>query len=354
MSGRIMRFTVAVVMALVIVPPSHADPPARVDLDRFNRQLAGCVVDHTDNHGRDRRIVSVVLGMPRDLYVYLPPGYDPRRAYPLVVYLHGATYDEKAFLDTRSLGGLDAMMLRGECPPMVLAVPDGNYGERDARSRTHSFFLDGPGGRFEDHILQEVIPFVDATYAIRPGRESHALLGVSAGGLGAMSLAIRHRERVGAVATVGAPVNLRYGNVDGDYFEDFDPATYRWKVRYDPDEVIGRYLGGLYPIRARRLISPVFGEGEGAAARIIAINPADLLFTTDLRPGELPIYVHCPGRDEWNFDAQGESFAWLAAGRGIDVTLVVAPDGRHNLPYFRAGILCAFRWLGAHQFPPSP
>jgi hypothetical protein len=54
-----------------------------VNLDRLNQKLQGKVVDYTQNHGADRRIVSPILGRPRDLYVYLPPGYDPSVAYSL-------------------------------------------------------------------------------------------------------------------------------------------------------------------------------------------------------------------------------------------------------------------------------
>ena len=262
--------------------------------------------------------------------------------------------NEHDFVGSGMLEDLDDRILRGECPPMVVACPDGIYGGRDVLSGIHSFYVNGRGGRFEDHIFEEVIPFLSANYAIRPERGAHALLGTSAGGYGAMSLAIRHRETIGAVATLAAPLNLRYANVDGDPFEDFDPATYRWLTRHDPDEVIGIYYHGLQKVRARRFIGPVFGEGDAVIEEIIRTNPADLLFSTDLRPGELAMYVHYPGRGEWNFDAQGESFAWLAAQRGIAMTLVSDPAGRHTPRYFRDNLPCAFLWLGRNLLPPTP
>jgi len=237
---------------------------------------------------------------------------------------------------------------------MVVACPDGIYSGRDRLSSIHSFYVNGRGGRFEDHIIQEVIPFLMVHYPIRPEREAHALLGTSAGGYGAMSLAIRHREIIGAVATLAAPLNLRYTNGDGDYFEDFNPATYRWAERYDPDEVVGVFYHGLLKIRARRFIGPVFGEGDEATAGIHRTNPADLLFSTDLKPGELAMYVHYAGRDEFNFRAQDQSFAWLAAQRGIAVPLARDPQGRHDPRYFRNNLPCAFLWLGRTLLPPTP
>ncbi len=78
-------------------------------------------------------------------------------------------------------------------------------------------------------------------------------MGVSAGGYGAMSMAIEHQEYFGAVATLAGALNLRYFNVDEVYFEDFDPATYRWKTRYDPNEVVGILLSWA-PAVARQAV----------------------------------------------------------------------------------------------------
>ena len=50
--------------------------------------------------------------------------------------------------------------------------------------------------------------------------------------------------------------------------------------------------------RVKTFLEPVYGAGPGGRSAVIAAdNPADLLFTTDLRPGELAIYVNYPGRD---------------------------------------------------------
>ena len=85
-----MRPLITVLVVLAVIPPAQAQFLDRVNLDRVNSRLAGHVVDYTNNHGSDRRIFSPILGMPRDLYVYLPPGYDPGCAYPLVLFFHMA------------------------------------------------------------------------------------------------------------------------------------------------------------------------------------------------------------------------------------------------------------------------
>jgi len=349
-----LRSTVPVLVWLVTAFPARAQLLNNMNVDRVNRRLSGCVVDYTNNHGNDRRIFSPILGKPRDLYVYLPPGYNPGRVYPLVLFFHVANVDEHYFVGSNLVNIIDNLIVCGEFPPTIIASPDGTHNGRNRFNTEHSLYVNGCSGRYEDHVLQELVPFLMANYSIRPEREAHALLGVSAGGYGAMSMAIEHRDLFGAVATLAAPLNLRYSNEDGKYFENFNPLTYRWKTRYDPNEVIGISGFGLLRLRAKRFMKPVFGEGDAVAHRIAQTNPADKLFTTDLQPGQLDIYINYAARDNFNFDAQDQSFQWLAAGKGITVTMVSDPKATHSLRYVRANLRPACIWLGQHILPPTP
>jgi hypothetical protein len=344
---------ISVLIGLAVVPPARAQLPEFIKIDRVNQRLSGVVIDYTNNHGSDHRIFSPILGMPRDLYVYLPPGYDPHRAYPLIIFCHMASQDEQFFLHPAMTGILDSLIVAGKIPPVVVAAPDGIFGAGGLVHKHHSLFINGRNGRFEDHLLREVVPFVVTTYSIRPEREAHALLGISGGAYGAMGIALEHREYFGAVATLAGALNLRYYNADENYFEDFDPATYRWKTRYEPNEVIGKFYHGLVRMRAKRFMAPVFGGGD-IVPELAQTNPADRLFSTNIQPGELAIYANYGGRDNFNFDAQVESFAWLAATKGVAVTLDRDPNGTHSLRYLRNNMGRTLQWLGQHIVPPTP
>src|SRR5262245_40765183 len=129
--------------------------------------LAGQVVDYTHNHGADNRIWSDALHQRRDLYVYLPPGYDPDRHYPVLIWLHGINQDEKAFLESALLL-FDAAMASGRLPPMIIADPDGSLNGRGTPIGADPLFLNSRLGNFEDFITHDVWPFLLARYPIRP------------------------------------------------------------------------------------------------------------------------------------------------------------------------------------------
>jgi poly(3-hydroxybutyrate) depolymerase len=352
--GWIMRRLVAAVLLLAsTAAPARSQVFDWVNLDHLNSKLRGRVIDLTQNHGADRRIYSPILRRPRDLYVYLPPGYDPSVAYPLTIILHGAHIDEHAFLDPSVLKALDRMISQGEVPAAVFAAPDGTYEGRNRFTCAHSLWVNGLGGRFEDHVVAEILPFLMRTYSIRLEREAHAMLGISAGGFGAMTIALKHRDVFGSVATVGGPLNVRYDNCQGRYGDDFDPATYRERTEYDPELIIARYYLRLVRRRAKAFFEPVYGSGPAVGDKVARDNPYDVLSTTDLRPGELAIYIHYPARDNYNFEAQDQSFAWLAARRGVAVELAEFPWAQHNLCYIKRAEPPAFLWLGRHMLSPA-
>jgi S-formylglutathione hydrolase FrmB len=345
------RLLLAIGFLLIVEASAPAQMQMFKSAPRTNRNIAGKVIGYTSHPGHDNRIYSKILCMKRDLYVYLPPGYTPERQYPLLLWLHGGFGDEHAFLDTGQLEYLDELICKGCCPPLIVACPDGTYSGRNHILSEHSLYINGRGGRFEDHMMQEVIPFLVEHYSIQPERRFHAIGGVSAGGFGAMNLALKHRDFFSIVYALSGAVNLRYFTCTGRYSDKFDPATYRWRTTYSPSELLGSFAGGLIKIRSGMFIDPVFGPEPGTLERVTRENPADLLFTTDLKPGELIIYLTYGAKDELNLDSQGASFAWLAGQKGVPVTVDCDPNGDHGFRTFRPAQRRVYDWLAGQLGP---
>lgn len=335
----------ALLLAALHTLPATAGPLGFHDeLKRVNGRIAGHVVDYTHNHGKDCRIWSEALCQRRDLYVYVPPGFDPKLAYPFVLWLHGFAQDEQAFL-TQVVEHIDRQIVCGKLPPLIVAAPDGSLDGHPCLMPTGSFFINSRAGRYEDYLMRDVWDFVHSHYPLRPEREAHVLAGVSMGGFGAYNLAIKHRDRFKSVVGVMPPLNMRWVDCHGRYMGNFDPCCWGWRTNADRNhEIVGRFYG-IVLIRMKQVIGPLFGRGPKDINFLIRENPAEMITHYDVRDGELAMYVAYGGRDEFNVDAQVESFLALARQRGLTVSVGYEPEGRHDL----ATALCLFpgvvKWL---------
>jgi len=141
------------------------------------------------------------LGDPhvRRIPVYLPPGYDESDTRYPVVYLltgfagRGTVMMNDSVFDENIQERMDRLISSGEVQPMILVLPDGmtRYGG--------SQYINSSGtGRYEDHLIEEIIPYINQTYRTRP--DARAIAGKSSGGYGALVLAMHHPELFSAVA----------------------------------------------------------------------------------------------------------------------------------------------------------
>ena len=167
-------------------------------------RFQGEVLDFTNNHGCDRRLWSNALGEKRDLYVYLPPGYDPAKKYPFIFWLHGIEQDEKGFLE-HGLPQVDQAMGCGKLAPAIIAIPDGSIRGRPGYFSANSGFLKSRAGDFETYLFEDVHDFMRRSFPLRSERQAHVLAGVSIGGGAAFRHGITRRKHFGVVAAIFPP-----------------------------------------------------------------------------------------------------------------------------------------------------
>lgn len=162
---------------------------------------------------QDRRR-SAILGRAMRFQVYTPPGYeDSQTAYPVLYLLHRWGADERQWTERLRVHEVaDRLISSGEVPPFLIVMPQGHKSfflnaaapEGDYTAILESdpvFFKDALTGcgNYEDYMLEEVIPHVEATYRVLADREHRAIGGVSMGGHGALTLALRHPDLFSAV-----------------------------------------------------------------------------------------------------------------------------------------------------------
>jgi S-formylglutathione hydrolase FrmB len=256
--------------------------------------------------------------------VLLPDGYDPQKAYPLLVLLIGLN----SHYDDWSDPGLGEIAKTAAGFPGIIVMPEGgdgwyvdwwNGGKRDAPL-------------WESYILDEVIPQIHERYRIREGRRWHALAGVSMGGLGTAYLGGRLPGYFGSIAVFSGFVDTeRYPGVGA--FQSATAYAGAGIAPTDPFIVTGP-PGGFYefghnPTRlAANLdhtrVFMITGDGtplyQGASTGIVGqseelafIRPMSDSYAAALRAADVDLtYVVKPGYHDWtNFRRELEqAIAW--------------------------------------------
>jgi S-formylglutathione hydrolase FrmB len=345
----------AVLLLFLAARPADAHlVPHPFELDRVNRRLHGQVIDHTNNHGRDRAIYSPALCEKRDLYVYLPPCFDPKKQYPVILWLHGFAQDEHSFIN-EVVEPLDRAMWCGKLPPCIVAAPDGSLRGTDCLFSAGSFFLNTKAGRFEDYLMTDVWNFLVSNYPIRPEPEAHVIAGVSMGGGAAFNKAIKFQDRFKVVVGIFPPLNIRWISCRGRYMDNFDPCCWGWREDFsNGHEVVGRFYG-VVTIRMRQVSYPLYGKkNPDTAALVSRENPIEMLDAYDVREGQLAMYVAYGGKDQFNLDAQIESFLYHAKDRGLTVGVGYDPNGKHDVATALRLLPGVLEWLSPRLAPYAP
>jgi enterochelin esterase-like enzyme len=132
-----------------------------------------------------RTFRSAALHRDWTYVVYLPAGYNPEGArYPVLYLLHGNAGNASDWITQGRLQvTADALIERKEIPPVVIVMPQGGtdwYVDRKERMQTA--------------FLDDLMPDVEAHYAVSNQRAGRAIGGVSMGGYGALRFALLQPE----------------------------------------------------------------------------------------------------------------------------------------------------------------
>lgn len=138
----------------------------------------------------------------RDLFVYVPPGYEESGLnYPSVYCLTGFTGRGKMLLNDSAFAPnlaarMDKLIRSNVIKPMIAVLPDcfTSYGGSQYINSTAT-------GRYEDYLTQEVVSFVDGLFRTVRDRDARAVMGKSSGGYGSLIMGMRHSDVFGLVCS---------------------------------------------------------------------------------------------------------------------------------------------------------
>jgi len=176
------------------------------------------------------------LGDPisRELYVYLPPGYDGAKRFPVVYCLTGFTGRGKMLLNDSAFSPnlmqrMDKLIDEGKSKPLIVVMPDcfTHFGGSQYINSTAT-------GNYEDYLTSELIEFVDENLQTIPDRNSRAVMGKSSGGYGALICGMRHADRFGLICSTAGDCYFEMC-----YLSDL-PKAFR-AIKGDPEKLLAKF-----------------------------------------------------------------------------------------------------------------
>ncbi|MDD5544537.1 MAG: alpha/beta hydrolase family protein [Acidobacteriia bacterium] len=245
---------------------------------------------------------SQALERDEDYAVELPASYatDKGRRYPVVFFLHGQFGNENDW-ERYSINELfEKMTGDHEITDMIVVMPNGRS----------SFFINSSDGtsKYEDFIVKELVPQIDKDYRTLARREDRGIMGVSMGGFGALTLAMKHPDVFSVVAAHSAAV-----------LEEIpQPSSTDRRMQF-----------------RLQLASKVFGNPIDKT--FWAHNNPILLADTLSHKPPLKVYFDCGDQDRFGFNVGAEVLDRTLTARHIDHEFHIFP-GNHGWEYARENL----------------
>jgi enterochelin esterase-like enzyme len=180
--------------------PAFPEPPAGFDWKREDIP-----------HGELEMIEyeSTTVGTRRKMQVYTPPGYTREKKYPVLYLLHGIGGDEtewQRFVQPDVL--LDNLIAAGNAVPMIIVMPNGRAQKND-RAEGNVFAAASAFAKFEQDLLEDVIPAIESRYSTYSNRQNRALAGLSMGGGQSLNFGLAHLDTFAWVGGFSSAPNTK-------------------------------------------------------------------------------------------------------------------------------------------------
>ena len=173
---------------------------------------------------------------------------------------------------------LDHLIAQGKSVPMLIVMPWGHAAPFGSPAAENNRL-------FEQHLLDDILPAVERTYHVAPGREGRAVAGLSMGGGQAIQVGLGHLDLFSQVGAFSAAVPGDFANRFKALLDDPDATNARLKLFFI---ACGRQDGlfarseqldaALTARRIRHTFRPSEGLHNYAVWRLYLEQMAPLLF----------------------------------------------------------------------------
>lgn len=159
---------------------------------------------------------SKVTNSWRRCFVYTPAEYDKNttKRYPVLYLQHGSGEDETGW-PTQGKANfiLDNLIAAGKAVPMIIVMDNGYAVKASQAAPSRGAFP------FEDVLIGEIIPMIDASFRTLPDRDHRAMAGLSMGANQTITITMNNLDKFSYIAGFSGTSNYPRTDV-------IDPATF--------------------------------------------------------------------------------------------------------------------------------
>ena len=217
-----------------------------------------------------RYVATALGGARREMYIYTPPGYARSTAgYPVLYLIHGGGDTAVSWSTVgRANDILDNLLAEKKAKPMIVVMPSGW-----TPSGGQVMTSDATKDPFNDEMIKDIIPYVQATYRTLATPENRALSGLSMGGIQTLNVGLHNLGTFRYIAVMSSG----------------------WTTEEDRD-FFYRTEGAKFPTYNKQLKMFWWGWGETDIARVNGLAVIEKLKAQ----GVTIETMETPGGHEWS------------------------------------------------------
>lgn len=147
-------------------------------------------------HSKNFEGNKIGVSADRKMVVYLPPGYEgASKRYPVLYFFPSPIDGYRTLFDKSGAQALfDRAIAQGTIRSFILVSVD------MTTPLGASWFVNSPvTGNWEDFVVQELVPYVDASFRTIPTRDARGLVGQHMGAYGAIRIGMKHADVFGSI-----------------------------------------------------------------------------------------------------------------------------------------------------------
>jgi S-formylglutathione hydrolase FrmB len=265
--------------------------------------------------------------------VYLPPAWyatTPPPRLPVVMMIGAEFSHPQDWLRASDAGKTidDFAGAHGDNAPVLVFVDSSGTFSNDTEC------VNGTRGNAADHLTKDVVPYMISNFGVSPDPANWGIVGWSAGGTCALTLAVMHPELFGAFVDIDGQLGPNVGTREQTISRLFGGDADAWAA-FDPSTVITKH--GLY---------------TGLSAWFAVSVNTPTVYRAGSNTGAVPAGEPDENPNSEDHGAVADDLCQLASGYGIECAVVPEP-GKHDFAGAASAFAAALPWLAGKIGTPG-